>query len=114
MMEKYLRFYILPGNPPPNFQYRAEYNKGYQHYKKTWERIFNRPGRPKLFEPMGFYRQNYIFQVVDKDQIVCQTFGTHYHLDNTVSTDLPFFENFLGEPINYLRDKNIKSCLSLE
>lgn len=109
-----MQLYILPGNPPPNYELRDVYNRGYEHYKKTWERLFNRPNRPKLYDPMGYYRQNYIFHVEDDERVVCQTLGTHYHLDNKISLDLPFFEKFYGAPLEYLNKNHVSSCLSLE
>lgn len=107
-------FCILPGNPPPNFKHRDLYNKGYLFFKNTWERIFNRPNRPQLYDSMGYFRQNYILQISHEGTVIAQTLATHYNLKNTITEDLPFFENFLGIPIQYLRDHQCSSLLSFE
>ncbi len=109
-----MMFYILPGNPPPNFIHREQYNLAYLHYKNTWQRIFNRPGREPLYDPMGFFRQSYIFQISDGTNVVAQTLATHYHLKNIITPDLPFFENFIGIPLEYLSKNQCNSLLSLE
>jgi hypothetical protein len=108
------KLHILPGNPPPNFIFRKEYNEGYKFYQNTWERIFNRPHRPAFFDPLGFYRQSYIFQISNNSTVIAQTLATHFHLDNLVTEQLPFFECFHGDPLEFLKSENCKSLLSIE
>ncbi len=109
-----MQLYVLPGNPPPNFVHRPIYNRAYEHYRRTWTRIFNRPGRPPQYYPSGFYRQNYIFHVEHKASVVAQTLATHYHLNNKITTDLPFFSAMIGKPLEFLKNASADSCLSLE
>lgn len=105
---------MLPGNPPPNFPYKEMYNKAYEFYKNTWQRIFNRPHRPPLYDAYGFFRQNYIFQLSEGDKIIAQTLGTHLNLEHSVTTDLAFFEKFKGKANEFLKLNNVRSILSLE
>lgn len=109
-----LNFYILPGRPQPGFSAMENYNKAYQFYKNTWQRIFNRPGRPHQYDPMGFFRQNFIFQIQDRDKVIAQTLSTNYSLHALITEELPFFENFLGLPIEYLKENGCYSLSSLE
>lgn len=109
-----LQFSILPGNPPPHFSNRKAYNEAYFFYKKTWERIFNRPGRPKHFSPDAFFRQSYVFQIKEGEEIVAQTLSTHFHLDHLITSEHSYFGNFKPEHIERLRCEGLLSLLSLE
>lgn len=109
-----LKLYILPGNPPPAFPFRDLYNSAYAFYKETWERIFNRPKRPKLYDANSFFRQSYVLQIQDGSQIVGQTLATHFHLGNVITLDLPYFESLKESAVELLASRNAKSLLSME
>ncbi len=108
------QFIILPANLPPHFGMSAVHNIAYLHYKNSWERILNRPGREALFNPDEFLRQDYVFQVMNNEEVVCQILGTHFHLDHALTQDFSYFQNFKSEAQETLRKENAKKLLSLE
>lgn len=109
-----LQFIILPANLPPHTQTTALHNQAYAHYKNSWERIFNRPGREPHYNADHFLRQDYIFEVLDKNEVVCQILGTHFHLDHDIMQDLTYFENFKTEAQEILKAEKVKRLMSLE
>ena len=109
-----LQFFIVPANMPPHFENRNLHNHSYNHYKNSWERILNRPGRESLFKPDEFLRQDYVFQVMNGEEVVCQILGTHYHLESTLTYDLSYFQNFKSDALAVLQSENIKKLMSLE
>jgi hypothetical protein len=109
-----LQLIVLPGSPAPNFTNWITYQKGYDYYKATWERIFNRPKKPPQYSAEGYRRQSYIFQLMKNEKVIGQSCATHYPVGFSISKDLPYLQSYQGPALDSLEHQGCKNLLSLE
>lgn len=109
-----LNFYILPGNPPPNFIFRELYDKAYDYYKEVWERILNRRIGPGAYCAYNMFRQDLICIITHENRIVAQSLSSFMNLKSKITEDLEYFQNFKGPALHMMLEKGAENIFSVE
>jgi len=107
------QYVILPARPNSNFASRDLYNKAYYYWKEYWQRTF-RLKAPTFWNPVDFFRQDFIFCLLHDDQIAAQNVSTIAHFEHLITFDLPYFGAFDSASEKMLQDEGAKSLMTIE
>lgn len=108
------QFVILSGNQCDNTRLRPYYNQAYSYYKKTWTRIMSHLEDDDYFQPETFLNYTFVTSIFHGDDIAAQMCCRLLHLDNSVTYDLAYFEDFKGPALTSLQRNGAKRLLTFE
>ena len=113
MPREIFRYAILPARPPFEFALRDTYNRAYEYWRTYWQRMF-RLKAADFFSPTEFFRQDLICCLFLGEEIVAQNLSTFVHLDNIITSELPYFQVFRGEVSAMLAARQTKTIMTIE
>lgn len=108
------RLVVLPthlAHSPDGF---TDYNLSYRYFKRTWGRILSRLNKEEIFKCEILFSSHYMITLFHNDEVVGQIVSRLIHLDSEISYDTSYFRDFEGPPLDYLRENQCKTALSLE
>ncbi len=103
---------VVPGGYVSDEEYIDLQNESYQHWKKIWRRQLIRLNGS--FNPDDFFKNTHILSIFHENIVVSQVCCRVVNLKQDYLYDMPYFQDFLGQGVEFMSSKNTKTLMTIE
>jgi hypothetical protein len=94
LLERALKYYLLPGRPPIGFSHQPLYDEAYRFWKRFWTDVLSKNGTSEKLNGDDFRRQDCIAVLVHQERIVALMGYTFFDLGSAADREHSYFRHF--------------------